>query len=334
MRAFRYLLSTVLVLATCLLLILPCLTPGVAGYFVFLTLVAVPLWVADVLMLAYYVWRGSLWWVCFAMVLCFGVPHIGRYVPLRALFGGSRTEVPTLSVVSWNVDNFRLSRDVLRGSSQAIAALDPDIILLQERPHDNLIAWDTIRAAFPDYPHAVINTREDEVLNLAVLSKYPLSGRKEFYFKDSYNKILQVDAIIDTVRVRLFNVHLQTTGIAPATPRGSLADKFRHNAMRRNRQAVLLAEEIEASPSPVLVCGDFNDIPSSYAYSTVAHSLRDCYTDAGDGWGGSYQPAGGLFRIDYTFCTHDWKPLYYGLLPTGWSDHKIQYARLRLRTEE
>ena len=30
----------------------------------------------------------------------------------------------------------------------------------------NLLAWDTIRAAFPDYPYCIINSREDEVLNL------------------------------------------------------------------------------------------------------------------------------------------------------------------------
>lgn len=233
-----------------------------------------------------------------------------------------------IRIVSWNVRDFQLKSETLLKASSVLLAEKPDILCFQERPHTNLLAWDTIKAAFPDYPYTAINSREDEVLNLAILSRWPVSGLKEFYFPESYNKIIQADIHIGKQTIRLFNVHLQTTGVTPGMERKSVIQIMQKHALKRNKQAQLLHEAIQSSPYPVLVCGDFNDVPSSFAYTQVSQGLRDCFKEAGYGWGNTYQSLGNLFRIDYMLCSKQSVVTDYNLISNSWSDHKIQCATI------
>lgn len=237
---------------------------------------------------------------------------------------GSEGHAP-LRIVSWNAEGFQLNKETLQASAAFIRNLHPDVICLQERPHDNLLHRDSISAAF-GYPYRVFNSREDEVLNLAVYSRYPLSNRKEYYFPDSYNKVLQIDLQCDGTIIRLFNIHLQTTGMSLAYQGNNLLHTYQLNARERNRQAQLLAEAVASSPYPVILCGDLNDIPVSYAYRILTDQLDDCFLVAGSGWGGTYQPACNLFRIDYTLCSPQLKTSAYRLYSNRWSDHRIQYT--------
>lgn len=149
---------------------------------------------------------------------------------------------------------------------------------------------------------------------------------KEYYFPDSYNKVLQIDMLYEGKTIRLFNIHLQTTGMTPAFQGNNRLHTYQLNARERNRQAQLLAEAVASSPYPVILCGDLNDTPISYAYRKLADKLDDCFLKAGNGWGGTYQPANNLFRIDYTFCSPKLKTLAYHLYSNCWSDHRIQYT--------
>src|SRR6185295_11423566 len=52
---------------------------------------------------------------------------------------------------------------------------------------------------------------------------------------------------------------------------------------RRARQAGKLKKEIESSPYKVIVCGDFNDTPTSYTYNTISKNLGDAFVEGGTG---------------------------------------------------
>ena len=67
----------------------------------------------------------------------------------------------------------------------------------------------------------------------------------------------------------------------------------------RAPQADTIAHEIAASPHPyIIVCGDFNDTPISYAHRTIAQDLDDAFTQSGRGLGISYNQNRFYFRID------------------------------------
>jgi endonuclease/exonuclease/phosphatase (EEP) superfamily protein YafD len=192
---------------------------------------------------------------------------------------------------------------------------------MQERPHENLIAWETIQAAFPEYKYTLRNEeREDEVLNLAILSKYPLSESEETYYTDTYNKSMAANVSAPKRKFRLHNTHLQTTQ--------HTFTRFIENAQRRNAQADQLKAQINSSGIPTLVCGDFNDTPCSYTYRKLSFGMQDAFLKASEQWTGSFQPMGRWLRIDYILCSPDWQVQAYQLIENPWSDHKMQLATL------
>lgn len=304
--------------ASAIVLLLPTLPSNIAGWFIYLTLCAgVILAVQAILLLVTAKNRAHIWWaqviLLAASIAIYGKSHIP----------GGEQQLPDgnrLRIVSWNVENFHIKSDTLKKAAQLINSLDADIICLQERPHNNLLHSDSIRAAFPRHPHFCTNEREDEVLNVAILSKYPLSNVKTHYFDTGYNKMITAEVETPQGTVTLWNVHLQTTGNNPA--------QFIGNAQRRNDQARGLKEKTERCTTPVIVCGDFNDTPASYAYRTLARGMHDCHSTAGEKFGGSYRPAGNLVRIDYILCSKELQPTRYQLLDNTWSDHKIQFAEI------
>lgn len=329
MSRFSYIIAGILLGITLVTALMPWCPPVLAGYLSPLGLLVVPLAVCSLL--------GTVIAACCrkrGITLLFGISCLlslfltGKSWTVSFSADSSEGHAP-LRIVSWNAEGFQLNKETLQASAAFIRNLHPDVICLQERPHDNLLHRDSISAAF-GYPYRVFNSREDEVLNLAIYSRYPLSNRKEYYFSNSYNKVLQIDLQCNGTIIRLFNIHLQTTGMSFAYQGNNRLHTYQLNAAERNRQAKQLAQAIASSPYPVTVCGDLNDTPVSYAYRVLTNQLDDCFLKAGNGWGGTYQPAKNLFRIDYTFCSSDQKPLVYHLYSNRWSDHQIQYTELQI----
>lgn len=324
MKRFSYILAGFTVLLALLTAVMPWCTPAIAGYLSPLGLLVIPLAIFSILATIIAVLYRSK-----DISLLFGTACLICLFLCRkswaVSFATDESTSYSLHLVSWNAEGFQLNKDTLQASAAFIRNLHPDVICLQERPHDILLNRDSISAAF-GYPYQVFNSREDEVLNLAVYSRFPLSNMKEYYFPNSYNKVLQIDLQYEGRIIRLFNMHLQTTGMTPAFQGNNLLHTYQLNAKERNRQAQLLAETIASSPYPVILCGDLNDTPISYAYRKLDDKLDDCFLEAGNGWGGTYQPARNLFRIDYILCAPELKTSAYHLYSNPWSDHRIQYT--------
>ena len=62
-----------------------------------------------------------------------------------------------------------------------------------------------------------------------------------------------------------------------------------------------MAAIIRTSPYPVFICGDFNDLPGSYTYTTIRGDLNDAFLDKGRGFGRSYNQILFSLRIDHMF---------------------------------
>ena len=54
--------------------------------------------------------------------------------------------------------------------------------------------------------------------------------------------------------------------------------------MKRAFQTDSICQLATASPHPVLVCGDFNSLPSSYTYHRLSESLKDGFKTGGHGY--------------------------------------------------
>ena len=174
MRVFNCLSGSILCGLTLLLIFLPCFTPEWAGNFILISLSAIPICIADGIIFAILLWRHNRWWMLYLFLLLGSLPVLACQFPFHFLHKEKVLDSNQLKLVCWNTEGFRLNKDTLTKAAHSIRVLQPGIVCLQERPHTNLLAWDTIRAAFPDYPYCIINSREDEVLNLAVFSRWPI----------------------------------------------------------------------------------------------------------------------------------------------------------------
>ena len=316
----RNILLTLLAFLGLVLIGLPHFPAHLAGWFIFLTLCAAPfvvlLLVVEITLL---LWTKSRWRWLIGVIL-FGCLCVLSNHWIRPN-NSQPASTSSLRVLSWNVTNFHIHADTLQKAATFIRTHRPDIICLQERPHENLLRWEAIQNAFPEYAYCVRNEeKEDEVLNLAILSKYPLDEQTETYYPDTYNKSMSVEVTMPHRTFRLYNAHLQTTH--------HVFTRFIENAQRRNAQADQLKTEIRSAGKPTIVCGDFNDTPCSYTYRTLSQGMQDAFLTAGKEWTGSFQPMGRWLRIDYLLCSKHWQVQHYELMENPWSDHKMQLAIL------
>jgi endonuclease/exonuclease/phosphatase family metal-dependent hydrolase len=94
----------------------------------------------------------------------------------------------------------------------------------------------------------------------------------------------------------------------------------RRSRIRAN-QVEIVRKSIAESPYPVIVCGDFNDVPLSYTTSQLTKDLQDSFVAKGFGIGATY--AGKLpgLRIDYVLADDHFRILSHDILKLDISDH-------------
>ena len=97
---------------------------------------------------------------------------------------------------------------------------------------------------------------------------------------------------------------------------------IRQAFQKRSEQIDILRKEVDKSPYPVIICGDFNDTPVSYTYKNIKKNLKDSFVESGKGMGTSYQQFFLPLRID--FILHDPKIISTGheVIDIDYSDHK------------
>jgi endonuclease/exonuclease/phosphatase family metal-dependent hydrolase len=262
---------------------------------------------------------------------------------LRSSFFASRPN--TVSLLSANVRIFNVYaqlRDPDFASSKGfiswLANSPADILCLQEfynEPGGTREDGDVFRTG--EYlgrgsgRHAFISAsltnRAGAEFGLAIFSRFPIVQRGTIPFGHlSQNHAMWADLArpaapgrpADTIRV--FNLHLQSmamaeTDIAAATEsRAGLRQKapnllrrFRNGAVARGAQVDTMVARARRSPYPVLLAGDFNDLPYSYAYDQLADHLQNAWATAGLGVGATYNGRLPGLRIDQQFAGPQWR---------------------------
>jgi endonuclease/exonuclease/phosphatase family metal-dependent hydrolase len=165
------------------------------------------------------------------------------------------------------------------------------------------------------------------------------------------NTAIYSDIISCKDTLRVYNLHLQSIHLNRRnyTYLDSLFISSRENHLseikdishhlkdayiKRARQVDILSQHIKGSPYPVLVCGDFNDIPVSYTYRKLKGKLKDAFLSSNIGIGATYKRNTQSFRIDYIFHHPRYKSVNFRTDKVNWSDHLPVISELSMRRKK
>lgn len=162
-------------------------------------------------------------------------------------------------------------------------------------------------------------------------------GQTEYFQDSEYHGILLTDVQTELGTLRIINSHLQSNRISDMaegisgenslsnqlTTFGRMLAGYGRTTRQRAAQAQQIRRFVEESPYPVILGGDFNDVPSSYMYNEIlSPRLQDAWVQAGTGLGTTFTgPLPGL-RIDYFMVDTSLSVVSMERLSSPWSDHR------------
>lgn len=186
---------------------------------------------------------------------------------------------------------------------------------------------------------------------LIIFSKYPIVTTSQVYFKSEAvqktESLIAADININGKMIRVFTTHLQSVLFKQKDFRNveivrnaedsilqasrSLAKKLKDALGLRGYQADTVRRQLDASPYPLIICGDFNDVPNSYTYFHIRGNLQDAFIKKCFGVGRSYIHISPTLRIDYIFPSEDFKVVQSMRLISPFSDHHAVLTDLQLQ---
>lgn len=301
--------------------------------------------------LIYWGIRRRIWWIVPLVAILGNWGYLSRIVRFSSAPSSPET---ALTLVTYNVDAFNrdLTGYTCKEMARYLQGLQADVICMQEFDTTKEFDMDSVKAAFADWGYYAVPeapSGDKSILQLAVFSKYPILEQQLIPYPDSKNCSLWCDISVDGKRIRVFNNHLQTTEVSrnkrilenelhkdntAGTERAlfKLADGLKENFVKRAAQAEHVQRLIAASPYPVLVCGDFNSLPSSYTYRTIrGDKLKDGFQSCGHGYMYTFRYLKKLLRIDYILHSAEFKGTDYFSPEWDCSDHKPVVMRMEMR---
>lgn len=263
----------------------------------------------------------------------------------------------SFSLLSYNVrvfnsyshfsDKGKASSAILKFSKE----FEADIKCFQEfYNYPDLHQFKTIPVFKKDNPYYVFKSSQtvrNQGFGLAIFSKYPIihSGEIDFPHK-TLNQAIFADIKINTDTFRVFNIHLQSMSINEDRLPGLkdteenkgnmkvLFRKLKRGIELRSIQVKLLMEAINSSPHKVIVAGDLNETPYSYAYQSLSKILSNAFEEGGDGFGFTYNGKLFFLRIDNVFYDKELNLNGFKVLNTvKHSDHFPLYATFSMKKE-
>lgn len=235
-----------------------------------------------------------------------------------------------IKVVTYNVMRFNHLEKNAQTNKNAILEFlkdsDADIICLQEfgasvGNKKNQLSEKEIKEALKALPHFHFQELlfpHKELFGMALFSKYPILSVKKIPYESHYNSSFIVELDINGKRVTLVNNHLESNKLSVEdrtnyvkftqdvgseslhTFAKTIFQRLRPAYKIRAQQADIISETIAEYNNPyVIVCGDFNDTPVSYARHKIKGDLKDAFVESGNGLGITYNRHRFYFRIDY-----------------------------------
>lgn len=226
---------------------------------------------------------------------------------------------------------------------------DADIVCLQEfynstrkNPNYEFKTLDTLKQFLRAKNYHVdysTTLRGTDNWGLITFSAYPIVKRGKVSFPvETDNTCIYTDIVKGEDTIRVYNMHLASIRLDKKDYKSlreirdnnysqelkreiEIMGKLKAGFQMRALQADAIAESIKNCPYKIIICGDFNDTPSSYAYRRIRGSLKDAFVEKGSGMGKTYNGKLPSFRIDYIFHSPEINTYTFDNHKVNLSDH-------------
>lgn len=309
------------------------------------------MWLNVVFALLWLLTHGKKYALMSGLLLVFSLPNIARTYSHQSASEDKHCE-HSLTVLTYNTHMMGMVKkaadnDVLQYVKQSGA----DVVCLQEfdvRKDRHFLTLDETKGFLKDeYPYTYFDFAtfsSKRQYGIAVFSRYPLIGKQSIRYESRANNSNYCDVVMGKDTVRLFNNHLESNrfeqdelNLAEEEMTSEGVKKSVLQVVRRMRPAYehraeqvnMVKESVVASPYPVIVVGDMNDVPVSYTYRTLSKGLTDAFLASS--WckrGHSFTTHLLGVRIDYILVDKRFKVAECALGDVDYSDHQPLMARL------
>ncbi|WP_146739346.1 endonuclease/exonuclease/phosphatase family protein [Pseudoprevotella muciniphila] len=291
-----------------------------------------PLWLVMSLTMTVVVlfYNRKLALVLFA-VLCCNIPSIRNYCPLNLPVSAEEVKGQTLKVMSYNVQGFGLAakgEKSLHAFRAFLDTCDADIVSFQEGSFKKVVDTCLIAPARRNYPYFMKNKGVYWHSWVGVFSKYPILSYETIdttgnniccAFKVELPKgdtLIVVNAHMPSLRLsaeeRLLLKDVIDVAHKETNNAGfpSLIASVCAAGKLRARQVDNICNYLKLHQGEnIILTGDFNDTPVSYAHQRISDYLQDCFKAVGNGIGRTFNKDALYVRIDNVFSSEWWKPV-------------------------
>ena len=295
-----------------------------------------------VLLLLVLLWSKAAWISVIALLIA--IPGLSKSYS----FGNRVEEEGDIRVMSYNVHNFDYVGkegtmvDFVNEVLIEVGEQSPDVLCFQEFTRSfkkGLTRNQSIElfAQASGFPYVYYNTKRNFGGNV-IYSRFPLQKVSEdtgFGKENTYGVMVSVDAgekgkfYVANVHLLSYSITDEEIGSLPEvmseeldTVRKTIVKKLQTAFVHRSDEIKEVIEGMPEVDAPIIVCGDFNDVPLSYVYRQMCKAgFHDSFVKAGHGIQPSYGGKLPLLRIDYIWGNDYVKPLKFNCIKKKLSDH-------------
>lgn len=286
------------------------------------------------------------------IVILLGWNHLNSLIPLNfkdATIPKTSSADRMFKALSYNVRGFDIYKwstnpQVKEQILDFTIDQEPDIICFQEY-YSSAKRGEThtdISNKLRSLPESAVYYSADRAnrsgFGIATFSRYPIVKKSRIPFNTSFNAAMYTDILFRTDTIRVFNIHLQSIKFKQEDYAfmDTVRLKYTNRQIRgirniesqlkkafslRAEQSEMIANYIKGSPYPVVVMGDFNDTPQSFAYRKIKRGMHDAFKISGRGFGNTYAGELPSLRIDYILYNNPLISYQFERIKTEYSDH-------------
>ncbi len=317
-----------------------------------------------VLFIIFWLFARSGWAILSVLTIILAFKPLTHIIPLRFSAPFTVQKSNALRIMSWNVEHFDILEHKTHPEKKQkmldlINEYQPDIACFQE-----MVSGDKSPQAInylPDFMQRLnfadnfysynpkLDFDGDHHFGIIIFSRYPIISKQTIsFYPNDYNSIFQyIDIKKGNDTLRIFNIHLQSLKFSNTNRKyidspefedqeaikqsKNIIGKFKVGFLKRRLQADRVRQEMDKSPYPVIVCGDFNDVPNSYAYRTIGDGMKNTFVERGRGFGRTFTGISPTLRIDNIFVDKRFSIDQFGRVAKKLSDHFPIMADVELK---